>query len=55
MKRRTNVVGSLPNEAAILAEQHDEWQGGKRYFSTESLALLNPPPTPAVPALLAAD
>jgi transposase-like protein len=52
VKRRTNVVGVFPDEAAvirlvaaILVEQSDEWEVDRRYFSGESMRkLLEPAP-----------
>ena len=48
IKRRTDVVGTFPNPAAllrlaghVLIEQHDEWDGAdRRYFSEHSMKLL---------------
>jgi putative transposase len=59
LKRRSNVVGIFPHDAAVLRligavllEIHDEWQvADRRYFSEESMKLINATEvTPALPA-----
>lgn len=61
IRRRTDVIGIFPNDPAalrligmLLAEQNDEWAVGRRYFSLESMATLEPATPDHQPTLEAA-
>jgi putative transposase len=58
IKRRTDVVGIFPNEAAIyrlvgalLLEQNDEWALQRRYMTLETLAEVGDNPAVSLPAV----
>ena len=60
VKRRTNVVGIFPNEAAItrlvgaiLLEQNDEWAVSRRYMTLESIAQTSDNLTLKLPTVVA--
>ena len=51
--RRAKVVGIFPNSnsllrlfTAVLQDQHDEWQDGRRHFSQQSMARVMHPDGP---------
>ena len=60
VKRRADVVGIFPNEAAIvrlvgavLLELNDEWQLQHRYMQTEAMAELTPAMVETFPTQIA--
>jgi len=60
IKRRTNVVGIFPNDAAVvrlvgalMLETNDEWAVSRRYMTLETLGAMSDTPLISLPALAA--
>ena len=60
IKRRADVIGIFPNEAAVvrlvgalLLEQNDEWATQRRYMTLETLAPISDDPTVSLPDVAA--
>lgn len=60
IKRRSDVVGIFPNDAAIvrlvgalMLEQQDEWAVARRYMTLESLATVSDNPLISLPGVAA--
>jgi putative transposase len=60
IKRRTNVVGIFPNDAAVvrlvgalMLETNDEWAVSRRYMTLETLCAMGDTPLISLPAMAA--
>ena len=58
IKRRSDVVGIFPNEAAVvrlvgalLLEQNDEWAVQRRYMTLETLGSMSDNPSVSLPVI----